>query len=75
MKGKKMAIHWGKIIDLNNTARELESQFQRDAECITMFMGSIEGNRWRIEKAEQTFLELQTVWEQLEKEHKKAETN
>ena len=74
-KGKKMAIHWGKITELNNTARKLESEFQREATNITMFLGSTPNKRWLIESAEKTFSELQEVWEQLEKEYKNAETN
>jgi hypothetical protein len=70
-----MAIHWGKITELNNTARELEFEFQREATNITMFLGSTPNERWRIESAEKTFSELQKVWEQLEKEYKNAETN
>jgi hypothetical protein len=69
-EGIKMALNWSKIIELNNTARELAKDLEMHSELATMFM-----ERWSIERAEITFSELQKVWQQLEEEYKKVETN
>lgn len=65
-----MALNWSKIIELNNTARELAKDLEMHSELATMFM-----ERWSIERAENTFSELKKVWKQLEKEYNKAEPN
>ena len=69
-EGIEMALNWSKIIELNNTARELAKDLEMHSELATMFM-----ERWDIECAEKTFSDLQKVWQQLEEEYNKAETN